>query len=97
MFNTMMGDAKFIEILMKNIFARNAIRMATHDTLSKVKTSFMKGEKYCLIDWNKKNNFREFFPDVFMARLQHNKNGPQRLNRFVDLINQVCLKSRTNK
>lgn len=45
LFNSMMCDAKFIEVLMKSIFSRDVIKMGTYDTLSKVKISFIKGKK----------------------------------------------------
>lgn len=89
----MMGDAKFIEVLMKNIFSHVSIKMGTYDTLSKDKISFIKGKVYLDRFWWKKYIFAPF-TDIFMARLQNDKNGRQRLDRFVDLINVICTKSR---
>lgn len=43
-FNSMVGDAKFIKVLMKNVFSNDVIKMATFDTLSKQKMAFIKGK-----------------------------------------------------
>lgn len=39
----MVGDAKFIEVIMKHIFNLNTLKLGTYDTLSKIKVSFIKG------------------------------------------------------
>lgn len=43
LFKTMVGDAKFIEVIMKHIFNLNTLKLGTYDTLSKIKVSFIKG------------------------------------------------------
>lgn len=42
-FNTMIGDAKFISILLKCIFSAGTLKMATYDTLAKSKIIFIRG------------------------------------------------------
>lgn len=37
------------------------------------------------------------FSDLFMARLQSQKYGPIRLERFKELVEKVCKKMRTEK
>lgn len=43
-FMTMAGDGKYIEILLKCVFAIPTLKMATYDTLAKPKILFIKGK-----------------------------------------------------
>lgn len=94
---SIIGDGKYVEILMKAVFNINTIRMASYDSLSRAKISFIKGKKHGMDCSNGHMYVFSYIADLFMARLQSAKYGTIRLERFKELVEKVCSIARMEK